>query len=117
MPNSMSNTEPMSSSNPVVENKPTPDFSERLLSERLTKSIAIMEDAQMIINTVKIPTRKGVMLSGEKFDKSGVRVESAVQSPFQSGKMLYRKSVSEVKTVIITAATEITPPAIPIINP
>jgi len=117
MPKRMINTAPMRSSNPAVENKPTPDFTESVPSERLTKNAAIIEDTQRIISIAKIPARKGVMLSRDKFDGLGVKPESAVQSPFQSGNSAYRKSVSEVRTVTITAAIEITPPTIPIINP
>jgi len=117
MPKRTINTAPMSSSNPAVENKPTPDFAESVPSERLIKNAAIIEDIQRIMSTAKIPARKGIMLSRVIFDVLGVRPESAVQSPFQSGKIVYRKSVSEGRTTIITAAIEITPPIIPIINP
>ena len=82
MPKRMINTAPMSNSNPAVENKPTPDFAESFTSERLIKNAAIIEDTQRIINTAKIPVRKGVMLSRDKFDGLGVKPESAVQSPF-----------------------------------
>jgi len=117
MPKRMINTVPMSSSNPAVENKPTPDFAESVPKERLIKNAAIIEHIQRIINTAKSPARKGAMLSREIFDGSGVRPESAVQSPFQSGKIVYKKSVNEVRTVMIITATEITTPTIPIINP
>jgi hypothetical protein len=117
MPKRMINTAPMSSSNPAVENKPTPDFAESVPSERLIKNAASIENTQRIMNTTINPVRKGIMLSRVIFDVLGVRPESAVQSPFQSGKIVYRKSFSEVRTVIITAAIEITPPTIPIINP
>jgi len=71
MPKIMINTAPMSSSNPAVENKPTPDFAESVRSERLIKNVAIMADIQRIINPAKIPVRIGVMLSRVRFDGSG----------------------------------------------
>ena len=117
IPTRMINTAPMSSSNPAVENKPTPDFSESVPKERLKKNAAIIENTQRISNTVKIPTMKGAILSIEIFVGSGVRPESAVKSPFQSGKTVYRKSVNEVRTVITSTPAEITPPTIPIITP
>jgi hypothetical protein len=117
MPTRMINTAPMRSSNPAVENKPTPDFAASVPNERLTKNAAIIEDTQRIMNTAKIPARIGTMFSRDKFDGLGVKPESAVQSPFQSGKSLYRKSVIEVRTVMITTAIETTPPTIPVINP
>ena len=113
----MINAAPMSSSNPAVENKPTPDFADSVFSERLTKNAVIIENTQRIMNTVKILARKGKMLFRERFEGLGVRPESALQSPFQFGKITCRKSVSEVRTVAITAAIEIAPPTIPIINP
>jgi len=113
----MINAAPMSSSNPAVENKPTPDFAESVSSERLTKNAAAIENTQRIMNTEKTPARKGIMLFRERFEGLGVRPESAVQSPFQFGKIACRKSVSEVRTVAITATIEITPPTIPTINP
>lgn len=61
MPNRMINTAPIRSSNPAVENKPTPDFIESVLSERLTKNAEIIENTQMTMNTAKIPARKGMI--------------------------------------------------------
>jgi hypothetical protein len=113
----MINTAPMSSSNPAVENKPTLDFSESVPKERLKKNAAIIENTQRITNTERNPIRKGATLSIVIFYGSGVRPESAVQSPFQSGKTSYRKSVNEVRTVMMITAIEITPPTIPAITP
>jgi len=117
MPKRMIRTAPMSSSSPVVENKPTPDFAASVPRERLIKNAAIIANTQRITIMAMIPVRKGIMLSKLRFDMLGVNPESAVQSPFQSGKIVYRKSVSELRTTIATTAIEITPPTIPIINP
>jgi hypothetical protein len=116
-PKMMINTEPMSSSNPVVENNPTPDFCERFSSERLAKKADIIENAQRMINTAKIPTRKGARLLIDRFEGLGVKPERAVQSPFQSGNSVYRRSFNEVKTVKMTTAIETTIPTIPKIKP
>ena len=85
MPKPMINTEPMSISNPAVENKPTPDFAEREISERRTKKVAIIANTQRIRRVAKIPARKVPMASKVMLDTSGVKPESAVQSPFQPG--------------------------------
>ena len=117
MPKITINTAPINIISPAVENRPTPDFSESAPKDRLTKNAEIIENIHSIAKTVKIPAINGIMLSIDIFEGLGVRPERAVQSPFQSGKIVYRKSVSEVRTTIITAAIEITPPTIPIINP
>ena len=86
MPIAMINTAPMSINNPAVENKPTPDFTEREISERRTKKVAMIANTQRIMRVAKIPARIGPMASKVMFDGSGVKPEIAVQSsPFQLG--------------------------------
>lgn len=111
------NTAPISISSPMVENRLIPDFSESAPKDRLKKNAAIIEKTHSTSRTVKIPTINGAMLSKEMLVASGVRPERAVHSPFQSGKIVCRKSVSEVRTVTTTTTTEITAPTIPVINP
>ena len=117
MPKRTINAAPMNISNPAVENKPTPDFAESVPSERLIKNAAIMPVIQIMMNIARSPARNGKILSRDKFDGSGVRPESVAQSPFHPGKILYMKSVNEVRTEMTTTATEITPPIIAVINP
>lgn len=81
----MINTEPISMSNPAVENKPTPDFTESEISERRTKKVAMIANTQRTRRAAKSPARKGKNASTEKFAGSGVNPESEVQSPFQLG--------------------------------
>ena len=85
MPKAMINTAPMSNSNPEVENKPTPVFAESDTTERLMKKAAMIENTQRITKTARSPARKGKMAVGFILDVSGVKPESADQSPFQVG--------------------------------
>ena len=110
-------TAPINISSPAVENRPIPDFSESLPKDLLMKNAAIIAKTHRISRTVKIPIINGAMLSKEMLVGSGFRPERAAQSPFQSGKIVCRKSVNEVRTVTTTTETEITVPTIIVINP
>lgn len=80
------NTAPISNSNPVVPNKPTPAFIESVLSDFLMNIATIMAVKNRINSTIRIAVRKGVMaLRSTILLRSGGELGIDVQSPFHPG--------------------------------
>ena len=72
-PTIMINAAPISSSNPVVPNKPTFDFAETCFSERLVKKAAIIANIHTTAITKNIPAMNGNMSLGVTFAVLGVK--------------------------------------------
>jgi hypothetical protein len=80
------NTAPISNSNPVVPNKPTPAFVESVLSDFRMNMATIMAVKNRITSTTRIAVRKGVIaLRSIMLLTSGGEVGIDVQSPFHPG--------------------------------